>query len=138
MSEHRQAVEEYAARVGLRVEWDGEIGFGRDCIGLLDPEANQYVDYVAGTGPPAGDVPDAYHKGDYIAVLGTGPVAEAQLAAWVKHLDEAKATYERLPKVIPDVMALLGQTTDMVALPGDPEKREAALEQRRELAALLR
>lgn len=137
MSEHRKAVEEYAARVGVRVEWEGEIGFGRECIGLVDPEADQYIEYVGGTGPPAADVPDAYHKNDSIAVLGRGPVAEAQLAAWVAKLDKAGATYERLPKVLPDVMALLGQTTDFVALPADEVMREAALNSRRQLAELM-
>lgn len=138
MSEHRRAVEEYAARVGVRVEWEGEVGFGRECVGLVDPAADCYIDYVGGTGPPAADVPDAYHKNDSIAVLGRGPVAEAQLAAWVAKLEEAGATYERLPKVMPDVMALLGHTTDLVAMPADPVMREAALKARDQLRDLMR
>lgn len=126
MSEHREAVEEYAARVGLRVEWEGEVGFGRECVGLVDPDANQYVGYVRGY-PPDRRRARLVPQGRVHRRARPGPDRRGGARRLGQAAREAGATYERLPKVIPDVMTLLtGQSTDFVALPADLTLREAA------------
>lgn len=117
MSEDRAFVEGYAAAKNLRVKWDGEIGFGRECVGLLDPDRRSYVAYSwdSPCGPPP-EAPDAYHKDNYIAVLGSGPDTEAQLAAWVRRLAEVGATFEYRGKDVPDLGSLLwGHSDELTA-----------------------
>lgn len=105
----------WCAANDLDLELDGEVGFGRECVGILDGDG-EYVDYdlydeykpveyVAELGP-AEDAPDAYHKHDCLVVLGTGEAATEQLYAWVRRLVDAGAKIERdVPKSILDVGA---------------------------------
>lgn len=76
---------------------DGEIGFGRPCVGIINPETECYLAYhvfdwdigkelsrhevAMGTAPE-----DAYHKGSYLAVLHDG--SEEGKAKALKQLDE--------------------------------------------------
>ena len=101
----REFIREFAEKHGLTVEFDGEVGFGRPCVGLKDAREN-YVDYNPYS--YAGDdylaLPefeddrfdeiapeDAYHKHDCVAVLVHNdkydPAVE-QLADWCRKLDE--------------------------------------------------
>lgn len=116
MSEHRAFVEGFALAHDLTAEWEGEIGFGRECVGLLDEERHSYVaySYEGGCGPV--DAPDAYHKDNYIAVLGRGENAEEQLANWVRHLAESGVRFERRPKDVQDLgWFAFGHTDEMTA-----------------------
>jgi hypothetical protein len=85
-------ITEWASRYGATLQLAGEVGFGRECVGVLKGSA--YIDtadikdqeaYVEG-----GDwwePEDSYHKHDCLAVLGHGGEALAQLCEWVKWLD---------------------------------------------------
>lgn len=84
---------EWAARYGASLQLGGQVGFGRDCTGVL--KDSHYIDtadiknqeaYVEG-----GDwwePEDSYHKHDCLAVLGHGDGPLEQLYRWVNWLDE--------------------------------------------------
>lgn len=110
----RRYVEGFAAAHGLRVEWEGEVGFGRACVGLLDATRDTYVRWLEGAGPV--DAPDAYHKDDYLAVLGRGDEAEEQLARWVAHLASNGASFEYVLKMTPDLSTLVYGYVDELAV----------------------
>jgi hypothetical protein len=119
VSEDRAFVEGFAAAHGLRANWEGEIGFGRECVGLLDGSRDGYVawrwDSEAGS-PPA-EVTDAYHKDSYIAVLGRGAEAEKQLRAWCEKLAADGVRFEYRKKDVPDLSTLVfGHTDELTAV----------------------
>jgi len=74
---------EWAGRYRCALQLNGEVGFGRECVGILN--GGPYIDYAdeAGIWTPE----DAYHKHDCVAVLGHGGEALEQLYRWVKWLD---------------------------------------------------
>lgn len=89
----------WAAENRAVYEWEGQVGFGRECVGIL--VGNCYVDlqgydedwhplpdapdWPLVCAPP--ETPDAYHKSDCLAVLGRGPEAVEQLYHWVRKLE---------------------------------------------------
>jgi hypothetical protein len=75
---------EWAARYRCSLQLNGQVGFGRDCVGILND--GTYVDYA--DAPGIWTPEDAYHKHDCIAVLGHDDAALTQLYEWVKWLDE--------------------------------------------------
>ena len=94
---------EFAFKHKLIFVDDGEVGFGRPCVGFLAP-GGSYVDfdpYHAETFEPIfpenegviftpSGVKDAYHKHDCMAVLVRGEnydEALRQLELWVDHLE---------------------------------------------------
>jgi len=80
----------------LRLELNGEVGFGRECVGVIAyngcyPDYEWYDEETWDRLDKNGDVwipPDAYHKHPCVAVLGRGEKAEAQLYEWLKWFDE--------------------------------------------------
>jgi hypothetical protein len=83
---------DWAARYGTTLQIAGEVGFGRECTGILKGSA--YIDTADVKDREAyregGDwwePEDAYHKHDCLAVLGHGEEALDQLYQWVKWLD---------------------------------------------------
>ena len=97
-------LKDWADKNKCRLDTDGEIGFGRPCVGITF--GDHYVDY----GNCADDstleypfyVPEAaYHKGDYLAVLGSGDTAIEELYKWVKSIEEAGFVVETKPRIIP-------------------------------------
>jgi hypothetical protein len=84
-------ITEWAARYRCSLQLNGQVGFGRDCVGVLND--GTYIDsgdVKWGGDRFAGDwwePEDAYHKHDCLAVLGHDDDALAQLYAWVKWLD---------------------------------------------------
>jgi len=98
--EARAICQRFANEHKVIFEDEGEVGFGRECVGFQRGEA--YVDYnptnrttyeeieefaCPGAEPPD-TVPDAYHKHDCLAVLGRGDDVIMQLAAWVEHMEK--------------------------------------------------
>lgn len=83
---------------------EGEVGFGRECVGFkhgdsyvdYNPLTNNYTDYVheydSRLVPPE-NTPDAYHKHDCLVVLGRGEKAVSQLARWVESLESHGEVY---------------------------------------------
>lgn len=108
IEEHKKNIQEFANKWKLIFEDEGEIGLGRECVGLLGGESyvafnpldlkecttieEYYNEELYSICPE-----DAYHKGDYLAVLGRGDDAIVQLSEWVTALKEMDAeirTYE--------------------------------------------
>lgn len=103
LDECRSNIQKFANRFKLIFEDEGEVGFGRECVGLTN--GNNWVDYN-----PTKDLeyikdfyderlynitpPDAYHKHDCLAVLGRGEGAIRQLSDWVDKLNELGAVVE--------------------------------------------
>jgi hypothetical protein len=85
------AMTEWASRFGCTIQVNGEVGFGRPCVGILHGQA--YVDYdwdLFGPGGGAFWTPeDAYHKHDCLAVLvydDDYDKALEQLWEWVQYM----------------------------------------------------
>lgn len=110
----------YAAGAGLVLDLEGEVGFGRECVGLLlDGEYVDYDEYATGEescAPRHEEAPHAYHKHPCLAVLGRGTEAEKELHDWARRIVEAGAVLRRgVPKEIPDVASVfMGKTTRTV------------------------
>lgn len=104
---------------GARLELEGEIGFGRQCVGILcEGQYPEYTWFDAATGVwPNGDVwspEDAYHKGEYMAVLGRGDDAIRELYVWGRWFDARRFTLEvgegKIQEGVPLALAMaLGQ-----------------------------
>jgi hypothetical protein len=86
----------------LRLELEGECGFGRECVGVCadivgypdyewsDDETYERLDKNGDVWTPK----DAYHKYPCVAVLGRGPIAEGQLYEWLKWFADNNFTVE--------------------------------------------
>lgn len=84
----------WAAKNKMKLELEGEVGFGRPCVGVVSDFS--YPDYMwydeeFERVDNNGDVwcpENAYHKHPCVAVLGRGKEAEEQLYEWLKWFDE--------------------------------------------------
>jgi hypothetical protein len=102
----------WAERYGASLQLDGEVGFGRACVGVI--KDNTYPGYREGeqlnaepywrlihecpeAAPPEG-VENAYHKHDCLAVLGRGADAVHQLYLWVCHLEAQGIGIATIPR----------------------------------------
>lgn len=90
-------LEAFAKLLGVEYDPRGTIGIGRPCVGFK--WGGSYVGYDGVDGAYPGDaVPDAYHKGDYLAVCAEDDndagylKAAVQLARWVEALKRAGLT----------------------------------------------
>ena len=106
IEEHKANIQEFANRFKLIFEDDGEVGFGRKCVGLTN--GSNYVDYNP-TQYPNYDyvekfyderlfdiVPEnAYHKHNCLAVLGNEETSIIQLSEWIDKLKELGAVVEK-------------------------------------------
>lgn len=101
-------IDQFVKDTGLKFESDGEIGFGRKCVGIINEKTESYLSYqtydsetyatslfhdVAMNSTPE----NAYHKGPYLAVLFDGTEegrvnAINQLNDWVEKI--IAAAYE--------------------------------------------
>lgn len=81
---------DWAVRNDCQFKLEGEVGFGRECVGML--RGNSYLDYSHLWQEMPGEEfwwpQNAYHKHDCMAVLGRGPDAVRELYDWAKWLDE--------------------------------------------------
>lgn len=102
---NREKIEAFAAKHSLVAEFNGEVGFGRECVGLLsgtkyveyNPINMNTYDYIDEYHDDRFDeiAPEnAYHKATCVCVLGTGDSAEKELADWCDSLDELDVTVE--------------------------------------------
>lgn len=85
----------WAMRHGVAVQLNGEVGFGRECVGIISdgayPDYEWFDDKTYERVDNNGEVwtpPDAYHKHPCFAVLGRGEAAETQLYDWLKWFDD--------------------------------------------------
>ena len=121
-------IRDWAGKNRGYLELEGEVGFGRECVGIICGTA--YPDWEKWDGdgeyepadervaPPA-EAHDAYHKHPCLCILGRGPEAIAQLHAWVRKLDANGAVVvreERRPRDIFD-MAFHGRERFYLAVP---------------------
>lgn len=77
-------MQNYAGRTGVILKLDGEVGFGRTCVGIVINDT--YLDYDW-LDNDVWTPDDAYHKHACVAVLGHGEDAESQLYDWLKWFD---------------------------------------------------
>ena len=90
---------QWAHKHKVRLELEGECGFGRECVGIL-ADNGSYPDYqwhdddfnrIDNNGE-VWTPEDAYHKHECVAVLGRGEEAESQLYEWLKWFDDNNFT----------------------------------------------
>jgi len=93
--EKLQWMADYATRHGVTLELEGEVGFGRECVGIVcannsypayswfNHDTWERTDLNGEIWAPEG----AYHKSDCVAVLGRGEDAESQLYDWLVWFD---------------------------------------------------
>lgn len=85
----------WATKHNCQLKLEGEVGFGRECVGILvegkypdyqwfDEATYERIDDNGDVWTPA----NAYHKHECVAVLGRGENAESQLYDWLKWFDE--------------------------------------------------
>ena len=87
-------MQEWCQKQKLTLVLEGEVGFGRQCVGVLSEQCGAYPDYIIFDedynivdGNEVWTPEDAYHKHPCVAVLGVGEEAESQLYEWVKWFD---------------------------------------------------
>ena len=121
IEEHKVNIQEFANRFKLIFEDDGEVGFGRKCVGLTN--GSNYVDYNP-TQYPNYDyveefyderlfdiVPEnAYHKHNCLAVLGNEETSIIQLSEWIDKLKELGAVVEKYKTGATGIQSLLSGT----------------------------
>ena len=121
IEEHKANIQEFANRFKLIFEDDGEVGFGRKCVGLTN--GSNYVDYNP-TQYPNYDyveefyderlfdiVPEnAYHKHNCLAVLGNEETSIIQLSEWIDKLKELGAVVEKYKTGATGMQALITGT----------------------------
>ena len=117
-------LEQWATSKGCTLKTEGEVGFGRECVGIASGNEGSYIDLVyydadyreapwsiPTTESVPENIPDRYHKHECLAVLGRGDDAIDQLYRWVRHIDAAGFTVEWHPRLTLDVSAMLGERT---------------------------
>lgn len=84
----------WCARNSVALELDGEVGFGRPCVGIVAqgvyPDYEWHDETTWDRQDLNGEVwtpPNAYHKHPCVAVLGLGEEAEDQLYQWLQWFD---------------------------------------------------
>ena len=96
-------IQEFAKAHNVEFNQEGEVGFGRECVGLS--KNNSYIDYCPINMTDYDEIPEYYHqelleiapadsydKHNCMAVLGRGELAIRQLSEWVDKLKELNAT----------------------------------------------
>ena len=118
LEEHKANIQEFANRFKLIFEDDGEVGFGRKCVGLTN--GNNYVDYNPTQYPDYDYVEEfyderlfdiipenAYHKHNCLAVLGNEESSIIQLSEWIDKLKELGAVVEKYKTGATGIQALV-------------------------------
>ena len=121
IEEHKVNIQEFANRFKLIFEDDGEVGFGRKCVGLTN--GNNYVDYNPTQFPDYDYVEEfyderlydiipenAYHKHNCLAVLGNEETSIIQLSEWIDKLKELEAVVEKYKTGATGMQALITGT----------------------------
>lgn len=122
IQDHKNKIQAFADKHGLNFEDKGEVGFGRECVGLskgtsfidFNPISHSNHDYIEKHyNESLYDMcpKDAYHKHDCIAVLGHGDDSIIQLSEWVDKLDAANVKLESYANGATGVQAMFSGTT---------------------------
>jgi len=116
----------FAKKHNLRLVVDGSVGFGRECVGFLDPRENYpdfdpwlYGDEIVSVFDEEWnwcpkEVEDAYHKHTCMAVLVHDEdydKALDQLLLWVHHLDKIDVTLVEFETGATGLQAMLSGKT---------------------------
>ena len=121
IEEHKANIQEFANRFKLIFEDDGEVGFGRKCVGLTN--GNNYVNYNPTQFPDYDYVEEfyderlydivpenAYHKHNCLAVLGNEESSIIQLSEWIDKLKELGAVVEKYKTGATGIQGLISGT----------------------------
>jgi hypothetical protein len=108
-----KAAMRWAEAQGCTLQFEGEVGIGRECVGLVRNES--YVD-LDDYGWPPDSVTDAYHKHDCVCVLGRGDGPVDQLLDWIEYLQSENLTVRDTERVInhPIERLLFGSTRSFI------------------------
>lgn len=99
-----QWLDQWCTNNGLKLSLYGTCGFGRDCVGIIDPISSSYPDYHWYDKETYEFIDDngfvwtpdnAYHKHTCVAVLGYGNESILQLYEWIKWFDDNGFVIER-------------------------------------------
>lgn len=130
IEECKAIINEFAIRFKLIFQEEGEVGIGRECVGLTN--GNNYVEYNPSNIQTGEDIPEfynpvfneiapphAYHKHPCIAVLGRGEEAIRELTDWVIKLNELGVIVENYPTGATGMQILFSGThSPAVRIPG--------------------
>jgi hypothetical protein len=116
MQEQIDYLNRWCNRYGLALALEGEVGFGRECVGIL--RGDGYVDYDWAD-ETFWTPDDAYHKYPCLAVLGRGEKAVAQLHEWVQRIDADGWTVETVARIPENTIDAIfhGYSTTRLARP---------------------
>lgn len=103
-------MEAWAAKNGLTLDLDGEIGFGRDAVTVTNRDGTcpDYGDPYEGDDGDVWTPRDAYHKYQCVAVLGKGEEAELQMYEWLRWFDDNGYVCVEAPSHPNTIGAMLG------------------------------
>lgn len=101
----KEWLEGWCAREGLKLDLEGECGFGRECVGVVAVRGKddytfpdyEWYDDDWNRADSNGEVwrpKDAYHKHPCVAVLGRGEEAVEQLYDWCKWFEDNSFHFE--------------------------------------------
>lgn len=112
-------MQHWAAKNQHYLETSGQVGFGRDCVGIVKNDHYPDVDCTDERLCAPEEVEHAYHKTDCLCVLGHGTDRLHELYLWVKKLADNGAviiTQERQPENQIDLL-VHGLTESHVVIP---------------------
>ena len=99
----------------MTLEFSGECGFGRECVGITTeghyPDYEWYEDKTYERLDKNGEIwtpQDAYHKHPCVAVLGRGETAEAQLYDWLKWFSDNGFTVQKGDQQVDPRLGIIG------------------------------
>lgn len=105
MEKHIENIANFAKKHNLEYNLKGEVGFGRECVGILHD--GNYIDFNPTSFNVSKDLSylhnpifdeiapeNAYHKHDCLCVLGTSDSSIIELSEWITKLEELNVTVE--------------------------------------------
>ena len=124
IEECKAHIQSFANKHKLIFDDEGQVGFGRDCVGLK--HGDNYVDFNPCNSMTYESIEefhderlyeiapaDAYHKHDCLAVLGHGDDSIRQLCEWIEKLEALGATIESFATGATGIQAMLSGFTKM-------------------------
>jgi hypothetical protein len=101
----KQNITNFANEIGATAIFNGEVGFGRECVGILNKENKNYLAFNPTDRVDYEFIPeyyderlyaiapqDAYHKYDCLSVLGTDEDSIRQLDKWCDDLRQLEVS----------------------------------------------
>lgn len=130
LEEHRKNIQDFADKWNVEYTEEGEIGFGRECVGLLKDD--NYIAYNPTDDSTYENISEfynevlyditpenAYHKGCYLAVLGRNEDRIIQLSEWIDKLKELDVSIVKYKTGAVGIQALISGEYAYTVKPSD-------------------